>query len=185
MKFHERKPQSCAKIWIDFYFKFLTPLWLIPFTLNGCALAPLSPLDPNQLGWDDPGGLFSNESAFQDSSSFFRSSESQKFEDPEPIRLDSDSPDSDELYSTRRNDPFEQADFAPPEESPRRDIFLGMEMRDVRDIWGIPLDIESAGDPRSGNQRWVYPGSLEWVSYGKRLVYFEAGRVVGWETLKF
>jgi hypothetical protein len=65
-----------------------------------------------------------------------------------------------------------------------QDIFLGMSARDVQSAWGSPRDIETAGVPGSGNERWVYYNSNS-MNYGMekpRIVYFEQGRVVGWES---
>ena len=64
------------------------------------------------------------------------------------------------------------------------EIVLGMKMNDVISIWGQPREIESAGDPRSGNQKWVYLDSISsrWKLGNSRIVYFESGRVTGWDT---
>jgi hypothetical protein len=63
------------------------------------------------------------------------------------------------------------------------DITLGMAMGDVLSVWGEPRSIDTAGDPRQGNQRWVYFDGLSsrWSMSAKRIVYFEQGRVIGWE----
>ncbi len=64
------------------------------------------------------------------------------------------------------------------------DITLGMTRQAVRDSWGEPELVEVAGNPMYGNERWRY---LEEISspegYQKetRTIYFESGRVVGWE----
>jgi hypothetical protein len=65
-----------------------------------------------------------------------------------------------------------------------RDVVLGMDMRDVLGVWGEPTDIERAGLPEHGNERWIYSTGLQsrWSLREARVVYFEAGRVVGWET---
>ncbi len=65
-----------------------------------------------------------------------------------------------------------------------RDLVLGMQMSDVRNVWGEPRDVQMAGDPRYGNQRWIYFEGLSspWSTSRARIVYFENGRVVGWET---
>ena len=65
-----------------------------------------------------------------------------------------------------------------------RDVRLGMQMNDVQQAWGTPSRVESAGDPSLGNERWTYhesPLGRQSLS-GSRMVYFENGRVVGWET---
>lgn len=64
------------------------------------------------------------------------------------------------------------------------DLVLGMDMNDVRSVWGAPREVQTAGDPRHGNQRWIYPNGLYSAAGvgSARVVYFEAGRVAGWET---
>lgn len=65
------------------------------------------------------------------------------------------------------------------------DIMLGMNEKAVRESWGDPDAVEVAGNPMYGYQRWNYhrmtPGN---DGYQKelRVIYFEGGRVVGWET---
>ena len=65
-----------------------------------------------------------------------------------------------------------------------REIVPGMEMNDVRSILGSPRDVETAGDPQQGNERWVYTdGSRGALNHGaSRIVYFENGRVAGWKS---
>lgn len=63
------------------------------------------------------------------------------------------------------------------------DLYLGMRMDDVRQNWGEPRRVDTAGHWGSGNQRWVYspPPSLRGFQ-SERVIYFEEGRVAGWET---
>jgi len=63
-------------------------------------------------------------------------------------------------------------------------IVLGMSMDQVLSAWGRPRNIETAGDPGYGNQRWVYQDGLSgrWNINPSRTVYFEEGKVPGWET---
>lgn len=64
------------------------------------------------------------------------------------------------------------------------DITLGMSKQAVRDSWGEPEQVEVAGNPIYGNERWHYTEQLpstEGYTTENRLVYFEGGRVVGWE----
>ena len=67
-----------------------------------------------------------------------------------------------------------------------RDVITGMNTRQVRRSWGDPTEIQFAGQSKSGNQRWIYvlgaPTGLNSKSTTKRIVYFESGHVVGWET---
>ena len=64
------------------------------------------------------------------------------------------------------------------------EITLGMTTDDVLSAWGQPRDTESAGRPDTGNQKWIYVDALysPWNLKPSRIVYFERGRVVGWET---
>jgi hypothetical protein len=66
------------------------------------------------------------------------------------------------------------------------DIAKGMSKNAVRQSWGEPEFVEVAGNPIYGNERWRYNklvSSEEGYKQETRLIYFEAGRVVGWETL--
>jgi hypothetical protein len=66
-----------------------------------------------------------------------------------------------------------------------QDIAIGMPSDYVKKAWGDPDNIEASGNPIYKNERWKY---LKQVStpqgyrQERRLVYFEGGRVVGWET---
>jgi hypothetical protein len=65
------------------------------------------------------------------------------------------------------------------------DLVLGMPRDAVMKSWGEPEAIEVAGNPNYGNERWIYThfeSSTEGFQKQERLVYFERGRVVGWET---
>ncbi len=66
-----------------------------------------------------------------------------------------------------------------------RDIYLGMTMKQVSEIWGEPQDVATAGETNQGNQRWsYYTGAMNpaWSMAQPRVVYFEAGRVSGWKA---
>ncbi len=63
-----------------------------------------------------------------------------------------------------------------------QDLILGMSTSDVRFAWGEPRDVENAGHPRLGNQRWIYQTGLLGGLGSTRIVYFEGGKVVGWEN---
>jgi hypothetical protein len=65
-----------------------------------------------------------------------------------------------------------------------RDLLLGMEMQDVRRAWGTPGEVQYAGETDGGNERWLYftSPSTRWGLRQARVVYFEGGRVSGWET---
>jgi hypothetical protein len=65
------------------------------------------------------------------------------------------------------------------------DITLGMTKQAVRDSWGEPELVEVAGNPMYGNERWHYTeqtSSTEGYHTQHRMVYFDAGRVSGWES---
>lgn len=64
------------------------------------------------------------------------------------------------------------------------DITLYMTKEAVKQSWGEPELVEVAGNPVYGNERWHYSGqisSADGFQTEQRLVYFESGRVIGWE----
>jgi hypothetical protein len=66
-----------------------------------------------------------------------------------------------------------------------QDIALGMSQKAVRESWGDPDFVENAGDPMYGYERWNYhrfTPSSDGFQKENRVVYFESGHVVGWET---
>jgi len=66
-----------------------------------------------------------------------------------------------------------------------QDIAVGMSQKAVMESWGDPDLVEVAGDPVFGNERWKYnhyASGNDGYQKEMRLVYFEAGRVVGWES---
>lgn len=66
-----------------------------------------------------------------------------------------------------------------------QDITLGMTQDLVRKSWGEPSSIEHSGNPIYKNERWKYlrdTPTLNGYKRERRFVYFEGGRVVGWET---
>lgn len=68
----------------------------------------------------------------------------------------------------------------------QRDLILGMGRRHVRASWGEPIRVETAGEEDSGHERWIYSTRLTnpaFKEFGQeRVVYFEQGHVVGWES---
>lgn len=65
------------------------------------------------------------------------------------------------------------------------DIAIGMSQKAVRESWGDPDLVEVAGNPMYGYERWNYHRMIAGNDgYQKelRVIYFEGGRVVGWET---
>lgn len=66
-----------------------------------------------------------------------------------------------------------------------QDIALGMPADYVRKSWGEPTSIEVSGNPIYKNERWQYLRQVstpQGYRQERRYVYFEGGRVVGWET---
>jgi len=63
-------------------------------------------------------------------------------------------------------------------------LIRGMSTQEVRAAWGEPREVETAGDPRLCNEKWTYYNGLSsrWSISSTRIVYFEAGRVVGWRS---
>lgn len=67
----------------------------------------------------------------------------------------------------------------------KNDVAMGMSQKAVMESWGDPDLVEVAGDPVYGNERWRYSryiSSTDGYQKQNRVIYFEAGRVVGWET---
>lgn len=64
------------------------------------------------------------------------------------------------------------------------DIALGMSQKAVLESWGDPDAVETAGNQIYGYERWRYNRYIsgnEGYQKEMRIVYFEGGRVVGWE----
>jgi hypothetical protein len=57
-------------------------------------------------------------------------------------------------------------------------------MSDVRSTLGEPQRIEIAGQAGLGYEKWVYYEGLtsSWSLGSARNIYFEEGRVAGWDT---
>ena len=78
---------------------------------------------------------------------------------------------------------------APKQEMKRmveaQDIAVGMPQEYVKKSWGDPIVVEVSGNPLYRNERWKYQrytSTPEGFRKETRFVYFEGGRVVGWET---
>lgn len=66
-----------------------------------------------------------------------------------------------------------------------QDIAIGMPSDYVKKSWGEPDDVEVSGNPIYRNERWQYSKQVatpQGYRQERRYVYFEGGRVVGWET---
>lgn len=67
-----------------------------------------------------------------------------------------------------------------------KDIALGMPLELVKRSWGNPDFVEVAGNVMYGNQRWRYKRytpSPEGYRLQSRIIYFESGKVAGWEQV--
>jgi hypothetical protein len=67
----------------------------------------------------------------------------------------------------------------------KSDVTKGMTRKAVEQSWGEPESKEFAGNPMYGNERWLYSklvSTQDGYQQETRIIYFEAGRVVGWET---
>ncbi len=65
-----------------------------------------------------------------------------------------------------------------------QDIALGMPQALVRQSWGDPDAVEVSGNPVFKNERWRYNkfvSTQDGYKPEKKTVYFEGGKVVGWE----
>lgn len=66
-----------------------------------------------------------------------------------------------------------------------QDIAVGMPQVLVKKSWGDPENVEVSGNPQFRNEKWRYSKYVS-TPYGYKLekkhVYFEGGKVVGWET---
>ena len=56
------------------------------------------------------------------------------------------------------------------------ELAQGMSKTDVEMSWGRPSRVEVAGNPSYENERWLYS-----VNGASKYIYFESGRVEGWE----
>lgn len=68
-----------------------------------------------------------------------------------------------------------------------QDIILGMTPTHVMESWGDPDVKEFAGNADRGNERWKYSKFIpqsDGFEKEVRVIYFEHGRVVGWEKLR-
>lgn len=137
------------------YHTFLLIFALLTLNLTGCATAP------------------SQEEALQELYAQYGIL-------PRPDRSPAESLDSDSEAKELRQLQIEQA-------LQERDLVVGMTQSQVRSAWGEPRDVEVAGNPLQGNQRWIYFQGLSsrWSLSPARVVYFESGQVVGWETRQF
>jgi hypothetical protein len=65
------------------------------------------------------------------------------------------------------------------------DVALGMHEDWVRKSWGDPKSVEVSGHPAFKNEKWKYSryvASPDGYRMQNRTLYFEGGRVVGWDS---
>lgn len=66
-----------------------------------------------------------------------------------------------------------------------QDISVGMPQTLVKKSWGEPENVEVSGNPQFRNERWRYSkyvSTPDGYKLERKIVYFEAGKVVGWEV---
>lgn len=66
-----------------------------------------------------------------------------------------------------------------------QDIAIGMAQALVKKSWGEPESIDISGNPQFKNERWHYSkfvSTPDGYKPEKKIVFFEAGKVVGWEV---
>lgn len=87
-----------------------------------------------------------------------------------------------------RNGLWQRSAFTSPDildAAENGDIALGMSAELVRKAWGEPQSVEVSGNPAYKNERWRYSRSVA-SDHGfqgeKKYIYFEGGRVVGWDS---
>ena len=72
-----------------------------------------------------------------------------------------------------------------PDADAEDQLRLGMPKQFVKRYFGRPNVVEVAGNPVYGNERWIYErkvSTLDGYYTEKKVIYFEGGRIVGWET---
>ncbi len=138
--------------------RFLIPIVLVIIhTLTGCALLP----------FDDDFDAQQADSAGLDPEAYY-SQFAQRHEEETAALMAAQQLEAERIRAAVRYS----------------DLVVGMGMDQVRAVWGEPREVQTAGDARMGNQRWVYFNGLSspWSLSSARIVYFEEGRVVGWDT---
>ncbi len=66
-----------------------------------------------------------------------------------------------------------------------QDIAIGMPQALVKRSWGDPDSVEVSGNPQFRNEKWKYNkyvSSSEGYKMEKKTVFFEGGKVIGWEV---
>jgi hypothetical protein len=71
---------------------------------------------------------------------------------------------------------FEEVAITKAQQQRQADLMQGMSKIDVMSNLGKPLRVEVAGNPSYENERWLYQ-----FNGATKYIYFESGRVEGWE----
>ena len=91
----------------------------------------------------------------------------------------------DSLVDTRFQSSRENQSYAAPSLPEQANLHLGMAKQNVQIRLGSPNEVEVAGHPKYGNERWTYESGFATANgfmTEKQVIYFEDHRVVGWET---
>lgn len=98
-------------------------------------------------------------------------------------KMHSELSDLDNLEMLLLND--QQAIYTNQSSYNRGNIRLGMAKQRVKRTLGSPNQVEVAGNPKYENERWTYEENvptLDGYYKEKKVIYFEGGSVVGWES---
>jgi hypothetical protein len=100
--------------------------------------------------------------------------------------LSLDGMDARDRYAMQKGIYFRANRYAPAvrDAISRSDIILGMGKDAVVEAWGEPATVEVAGVEAYGNERWAYVDYVETpegYQRQERIVFFEAGKVAGWQ----
>lgn len=138
-------------------------------TNPGCSLIPLDHLAE---GWDDSSAGSYGDTKLDSHRPKRTLSELGNSSSRSESRHESERPSRKRPRSATARD---------SEEVVARDIALGMNRFEVARLWGDPREVEPSGNPEYGNERWIYWNGLSYLS-SEKVVYFENGRVVGWNV---
>lgn len=155
------------------FYKILTISVLIGgfLTATSCSLIPFDHLEE---GWDDP----SADSFGDVNLDSHRPKRTLAELGGNTSRSESRSESKSESPRRRKSRSSSARDS---EEAVARDIALGMNRFEVSRLWGDPREVQPSGNPEYGNERWLYWNGLSYLS-SEKVVYFENGRVVGWNV---
>ena len=93
--------------------------------------------------------------------------------------------DLERILDNRSTENFDYSDRRVSSYRPKASVRIGMGKKNVQSKFGSPDEVEIAGNPKYGNERWTYERNVRTSrgSYEERkVIYFENGTVVGWEV---